>query len=371
MYDAFGIINGSGNHIRVEGLQNYRPIGAFSFLGRYRVIDFPISNLSNSNIDRIQVYVRNNPRSLIEHIGTGRHYNINSKRGKLHILFSSSSSENDIYNTDIAAFAENIESIQKMHHPYVVIAPSYMVFKMDFNELLETHKASGADITLLYHSADNAKEQFLNCDVLNLNRQKGVLSIEKNRGTAKTRNIFMDTYVMKKELFIELIKKAQKISSMYTLPQIVNTECENLDIRGVAHKGYFATITDFKSYYDANVSLIDLKKAQELFDENWPIYTRTNDSCPTHYFDTADVKTSFVSNGCLIEGTVINSVIGRGCIIKKGAVVKNSVLLPDSYIGEDVHVEYQVVDKHARIIHANEVVASGDHPGYVRRGDTL
>ncbi len=104
---------------------------------------------------------------------------------------------------------------------YVVIAPSYMVYTADYSELLQTHIESGADITLLYHSVDNAREAFLNCDILNLNKQKGVESIEKNRGSAQKRNIFMDTYIMKKELFIELIKKGKKISSMYTLPQIV------------------------------------------------------------------------------------------------------------------------------------------------------
>ena len=115
---------------------------------------------------------------------------------------------------------------------------------------------------------------------------------------------------------------------MYTLADIVNASCDELDIRGVSHRGYFASITDFKSYYDANISLIDFKTAQNLFDDEWPIYTRTNDSCPTQYFDTADVKNSVVSNGCLIEGTIENSIIGRGCVIKKGAVIKNSVILP-------------------------------------------
>ena len=113
MAKALGIITSSGTHIRVEGMQKYRPIGAFSFLGRYRVIDFPISNMSNSGIDRIQVYVRRKPRSLAEHLGTGRHYNINSKRGKLQLLFAEHSSENDIYNTDIAYFMENIELIER------------------------------------------------------------------------------------------------------------------------------------------------------------------------------------------------------------------------------------------------------------------
>lgn len=371
MARAFGIVTSSGSHINVGGLQQYRPIGAFSFLGRYRVIDFPISNMSNSGIDRIQVYVKRKPRSLVEHLGTGRHYNINSKRGKLQLMFSQNSSENDVYNTDISAFAENIEFIERMREPYVIIAPSYMVYAANYSELLQAHIDSDADITLLYHSVDNAREAFLNCDILNLNKQKGVESIEKNRGSAQKRNIFMDTYIMKKELFIELIKKGKKISSMYTLPQIVAASLGELDVRGVAHRGYFASVTDFNSYYNANISLIDIKTAEGLFNPDWPIYTKTNDSCPTQYLEGADVKASVISNGCRIEGTIDHSILSRGCIIKKGAVVKNCVILPDVVIGEDTVLENVVVDKHVRISHIKEVKGTPEHPGYVKRGDHL
>lgn len=372
MCNALGIVNFSGSHIHVEGLQDYRPIGAFSFLGRYRVIDFPISNMSNSGIDQIQVYANKQPRSLVEHLGTGRHYNINSKRGNLHMLFSEMNIANPIYDTDIAAYINNLQYIERAHADYVVIAPSYMIYSADFDKLLESHISSEADITLLYHSVDNAREAFLNCDTLNLNKQKGVVSIEKNRGTAKNKNIFMDTYIMKKDLFVDLINKAHKTSSMYTLPQIISSECgEELDIRGIAHRGYFASITDFKSYYDANLSLLDAKTRDGLFSEDWPIYTRTNDSCPTQYFETADVKMSVVSNGCLLEGTIENSVIGRGCIIKNGAVIKNSIILPGAVIGENVHIENQVVDKYAKVIHENEIIGSPENPGYIKREDVL
>lgn len=371
MYKAFGIINSSRRNIFVEGLQDYRPIGAFSFLGRYRVIDFPISNMSNSDIDRIQVYVNNKPRSLVEHLGTGRHYNINSKSGRLEVLFSQSSNKDDIYNTDISAYLENMECIDRMHHPYVVIAPAYMIYSADYSRLIESHIESNADITLLYHSVDDAKENYLNCCFLNLNRQKGVLSIEKNQGSAKSRNIFMDTYIMKKELFVELVNKARKISSMYTLADVVNAECEELDVRGIAHRGYFASITDFKSYYNANMSLIDYKAASELFHEDWPIYTRTNNSCPTHYFDSSVINNAVVSDGCSIEGTVENSIIGRGCTIKKGAVVKNSIILSGTVVGEDVHVINQVVDKHSQLIHVKEICGEQENPGYIKRSDTI
>ena len=371
MAKAFGIVNTSGNHIWVEGMQDFRPIGAFSFLGRYRVVDFAISNMSNSGMDRIQVFAGNNPRSLIEHLGTGRHYNINSKRGKLQILFAQSYSKNDIYNTDISAFFENLDSIQKMKEEYVVIAPSYMVYTVDFGKVMKEHTKSGAHITLLYHPVKDANMNYLNCYFMSLNRQNGVLSITKNRGNEAERDIFMDTYIMKKDLFIELIQKARSLSSMYTLPQIVNIMCEELDIRGYKHEGYFAAITNFKSYYDANMSLVKYENTKELFDEEWPIYTRTNDSCPTQYCEGADVKQSVISNGCVIEGKIENSIIGRGCVIKKGTIIKNSIILPDSRIEEGIHVENYVVGKHSKLIHCKELVADVETPGYVRRGDTL
>ena len=372
MAKAFGIINTSANHIHVEGLQDHRPIGAFSFLGRYRVIDFPVSNMSNSGIDRILVYVSGRKvRSLTEHLGTGRHFNINSKRGKLQLLFSETSSLNNIYNTDIANFLEYIEIIERIRQEYVIIAPCNIVYTQDYDALLQTHIDSGADITLLYHKVDNAREEFLDCDVLNLNRQKGVLSIERNLGNTKDKNIFMDTYVMKKTLFVELVRKAKSLSSMYNLLDVVNISCEELDIRGVAHKGYFADITDFQSYYRANLALLDTKKAADLFVSDWPIYTKTTDSCPTQHYPGASVKNSYIANACQIEGTIENSVIGRSVKIKKGAVVKNCIILAYAEIGEGVHLENLVVDKWARIIHAKEIVSSPDNPGYIKRDDTL
>lgn len=371
MSKAFGIINFAGNHVQVYGMQSYRPVAAFSFLGRYRAIDFPLSNMSNSGIDHIQVYIRRKPQSLTEHIGTGRHYNINSKSGKVQILYADFGMGETIYNNDVAAYLENIEYIQNLRHEYVVIAPSYMIYTMNYDELLKTHIESGADITLPYHIVENAKDHFLNCYAVNLNKQKGVLSIEQNHGNTKNKNISMDTYIMKKDLFLDLLHKARSVSSMYSLADIISASCDDLDIRGVSHHGYFASITDFRSYYDANISLIDFKAARNLFSADWPIYTKTNDSCPTQYFETADVKNSVVSNGSLIEGTIENSVIGRGCVIKKGAVVKNSVVLPGAVIGENVLIDSQVVDKHAKVIHAKEIIADPEHPGYIRRNDTL
>ena len=372
MAKAFGIVISAGSNIKVKGLHDYRPIGAFSFLGRYRVIDFPISNMSNSGIERVQVYTGNNPRSIVEHLGSGRHYNINSKRGNLQMLFNEGSKVNEIYNTNIEAFSENLSFIERQHADYVVIAPSYMVYRQDFAKMLDAHVDSGADVTLLYHRVDTARTAFLNCDVLNLNRQKGVQAIEHNLGNVKDRNIFMDTYVMKKDLLLKLIADAKALSSAYTLTQIINEELGDLDVRGIQHKGYFNAIMDFKDYINANMALLDPAQAADLFlEEGWPIYTRTTDSCPTKYLETATVRNSMISNGCIIEGTVENSIIGRGCRIEKGAVVKNCIVTAYSVIGEDVHIENQVVDKWAQIRHTKEIIADAENPGYIKRSDRL
>ena len=264
MARAFGIINFAGNHIQVEGMQAYRPVGAFSFLGRYRVIDFQISNMSNSGIDHMQVYIRRKPQSLTAHLGTGRHYNINSKRGRLQILYAELGTGFTIYNNDIAAYMENMEYIEKEHYPYVIIAPSYMIYTANYKELLQNHIDSRSRYYTFISFRGYRQGIFPELLYLESEPAEGLLSIDQNHGNAKNRNIFYGYLYYEKELFIELVHKAKKTSSMYTLADIVNASCDELDIRGVSHRGYFASITDFKSYYDANISLIDFKTAQNL-----------------------------------------------------------------------------------------------------------
>lgn len=373
MIKAFGIVNASNGRYHIPGLEDYRPVGAFSFLGRYRIIDFPVSNLSNSDIERIQVYVSQNPRSLAEHLSYGQHYNINAKRGKLQLLFNQDSRLNDIYNTDIAAYMANLEIIERMQQPYVVILPGNMIFKQDFRKVLKVHAESGADVTLLYHKVNNAKVHYRNTSILEMNRQGGVHAISRNDASEDNRNIFMDTYIMKKDIFLDLIHKAAEKSSVYNLSDIINQEADDLDIRGYQHKeAVFAPVYDIRSYYGANMELLDYDYATQLISKDWPIYTQTTDSCPVHYYEGAKVVNSIVANGSAVRGTVENSIIGRGVKIGKGAVVKGSLVLGHSEIGEGVHIENQIVDKWAKIINAKEVIAEDpDYPGYVRRGDTL
>ncbi len=368
---AFGVINSAANYIRVEGLHDYRPIGAFTFLGRFRVIDFPLSNMSNSGFDRIHVYLNSRPRSIVEHIGSGRHYNVNSKRGAIQMMFTQNNGASSIYNTDINAYLENIEQIERMPQDYVVIAPSYMIYKQNYQELLEEHIATGNDITLLYHKVDQAKEFYRACNVITLNKQKGVESITRNMGTAKEKNVSMDTYVMSKDLFVELIKKAKKESSAYSLADMIGIACGELDVRGYQHKGYFAAITSLDDYFRSNMELLDYQTLSDFFKADWPFYTRTTDACPTQYFHGAKVSGSMICNACTIEGTVENSIIGRNVHVGKGAVIRNSILLAYSDIAEGVYIENAVIDKWADIKHVKQISSHTVTPAYVKRNDVL
>ena len=373
MNSAFGIINAFDRPYKVEGLEAHRPVAAFSFIGRYRIIDFVISNMSNSGVNQIKIFTGSNPLPLTEHLGNGIQYNINSKRGHLHVLFSKNNVfAGNIYNTGIMGYLDNLDVIEKMHQEYVIIAPSYMVYTANYDTVMDTHIESGADITMMYHSVDTAREEFLSNYVVTVNTaDKQVTSFELNNGAAKQRNIFMDTYIMKKSLFIDLVQKAKKTSSLYSLHNIISDNLGNFSIKGYAHRGYLASINDFDDYYKSNMRLIDMSTAYELFKPNWTIYTKTNDSAPTIYLDSSDVTDSIISNGCQIEGSVYNSIIGRNCVISKGATVKNCVILGDTRIGENVQIENQVVDKHARIEKVKRIIGDPLYPGYVNRGDRI
>lgn len=373
MANAFGIVTSTPRRVNVYGLQQYRPAGAFSFVGRYRIVDFPISNFTNSGIENIQVYLSGNPRSLVDHLGTGRQYNINSKSGRLQLLFCTHNNHNELYNTDISNYIANMDTLRELHQEYVIVTPCYMVFKENFADLLKQHVESGADVTMLYHKVNNAKDHFLFCRVLDVDKDQKATNLQVNGATRQNQNIFMDTYVMKKELFMKLAEAAAAYSSTFSMSQYLALECQKgeLDIRGVQHKGYFNAIGDLQAYFDANQDMLDLKKASDLFSEDWTIYTRTSDSCPTKIIEGASVSRSMISNGCLIEGTVENSVIGRGVKIGKGAVVRNSIILAYSEIGKDVTVENEVVDKWAKIVRTKELKSSAAEPGYVKKRDLL
>ena len=368
---VLGIVNFEDDSVKIDGLGDYRPVPAVSFMGRYRIIDVILSNMTNSGIDNVHVYCKEKPRNLFDHLGDGSMYNINSKRGKLRILYGEKPFSSPVYNTDIANFMLNMQYIEEDPNPYVLVAPSYFVYNFDFNEAFNAHVESGADITVLYTSTNDAKTKFLSCDVIQMDKEKRILSFEKNRGKSKNRQVSMEAYILSKALFIQLIKQATSVSSLYWFKDILHDQVNELVIKGYGVRGYVACIDSLSAFYKVAMELKNLNNAEALFKEDRPIYTQTNDSSPTRYTSDACVKESIIANGCLIEGTVEGSIIGRNVTIKEGAYVKDSIIMTDAVIDNDAKLEYVVVDKYAIVHHIKKLVGSEDSPVYVKRRDRI
>lgn len=371
MFNALGIIAYNNTNVYVEGLEKYRPIAAFNFIGRYRLVDFPISNMTNSGMFDIDVYVNGNPKVLFEHIGSGRHYNINSKHGHLGLVpvFPDGTRADAV--PDVEMYYENLNDIESDPNDYVIIAPVNFIYKANYSDLLDTHVASGADVSILYQRIDNAKEAFLKCDMLSLNKQKGVLAIEENLGATKVRNLSLGTYIMSKQVFIDLVKKARATSSMYWLKDILNDSCSEMDIRAINYRGHVYPIYDLASYYASNMKMLNDENMKDFSDPNWPIYTRTYDSAPSIYLNDGTTSRTFVSNGCQISGNVHNSIIGRAVKIGKKAKIDGCIILPEAVIGDNANLKNVIVDKGARIIHKKDLEGTEESPLYIGRRETV
>lgn len=367
---VLGIVAMEGDNVRIEGIQNHRPIHTVSFLARYNFIDFPISNFTNSGIDKIHVYIKYKPRTVYEHIGTGNQYNINSKHGKIRVMYGEKEINSKFYNTDIQSYLQNIEFINNERAEYVIVSPSNFSYTQDFREVLDEHMATKADITLLYKEATNCRESFLGCSTLKFIKGNRLVGMDINRGQKSENKISLEAYVMKKELFLELVRKAYSISPIYWLKDVIAESMDELDIRGFGIKsGCYATV-DLRSYYDNSMTLLNVYN-KNLFSEEWPIFTRTSDSAPTIYGKNSKVVNSLVSNGSMIHGEVYNSIIGRDVVVGEGTILEDCIVMSHSHIGKNKRLKGLVIDKYVSIEKIDKIEAEEGDILYINRNDRI
>lgn len=364
--DTLGIVNVNGRNVDFGSeFMPHRGNQVYGFLGRYRLIDFVLSNMSNSGITEYHVYMPSNMRSTIQHVGTGKQYNINSKRGRLRLL-NSSSSINSIYQHDVKAFTDNLHYIQRSNKEYVLLAPSYFVYSQDFNKVMEQHKETGADITVLYKNISDAKDSFIGCDTLKFDNNKRIIGFEENHGKYKNRQISLEAYLLKRSLFVELIQRANKVSSLYWFKEILADVVNDYKVMGYAHRDFVACVNNISSYFKTQIDLIDADIRRLLFKPKWPIHTQTTDTAPTLYGSLAEVRSSLISNGGIIDGDVENSVIDRDVVIEEGVVVKNSIILSGVTIRRGANIENAIIDKETEIKHPIDIKGTPDNPVYIK-----
>lgn len=337
-----GIINLDENDDKITELTRTRPLASVPFAGRYRVIDFILSNMTNAGIENIGIFTKNKSRSLMDHISNGRPWDLHRKRYGLRVF--NFADEDPVYD-DVHNFADNLEFFQYSKQEYVILAPSYMICNIDFREAMNFHEKSNNDITVLYKKVNNADKSFIDCDVLNINEYGRVVSVGENIGYEKEANICMEMFLLRKDLFIELIYDSIKTGRNRKIKKSIYRQLDTLRVYSYEFNGYLCCVNSLHSYYKGNMDLLNVRINAELFHDNAPIYTKSKDESPTKYTKDSEVTNSIISNGCYIEGHVENCVISRRVNINKGAYVKDCIILQNCIIGPNAKLMNIVADK--------------------------
>lgn len=351
-------------------LTETRPLASTSFLGRYAFIDFTLSNFSNSGIDEVGILLKEHPRSLIKHLGFANAWNINTKVGSNAIMYNERFANNPRYNHNLNNIKENEWVLNSSKAKYVVIAPVHFVMSIDYRKVIDAHIENNAEITIVYKQVDNARSHFGGCDILNI-KEGLVKDFKENKGVEDKVNISLETYVISRDKFVQLMKLAEETSAVYSLKDIIEHVTSTEQVRAFEFDGYVRCFDSLAHYKEYSLELLTYKIRQQLFLPNWPIHTITHDTPPTKYGETSDVSNCFVANGAIINGKVDTSIISRKVVISKGAVVTNSIILTDCIVGENAILDNVVVDKSARILRVKDLKGKKDRPLYIKQGDII
>ena len=354
-------------------LTQSRPLGALSFLSRYGLMDFTLSNFSNSEIDRILILTENNVSAVTNHTLQGNVWINNTRTGFLRVLMNEKMIDSPKFNTDVANMLEHYSVIEATRPDYIVVAPSFFLMNVDFREVIATHEASGAEATIVYTKVKNSDKEYLNCDILQVARNGVVDRTKVNTGEEKNQNISLETFVFSREAFDKILQIAKKASAVYGIRKGLNYAINHhrIVVNAYKYEGYVVPILSSMDYVNKSFELLAYANRAKLFSDDWPIYTTTHNTPPALYGPNAKVKNSFIANGSKINGTVENSIISRDVVVEEGAVVKNCILFTLTHVGKNAKLEYVLADKNSKIVEVKELKGNKDKVLYVKQGENV
>ena len=367
--NALGVIFANSYDNLVPELVAERTMASIPFAGRYRMIDFVLSNMANAGVDNVSVIVRKNYHSLMDHLGAGREWDLTRKRGGLNIVPPFAERSIKLYSGRVDALASVLNWLKDQKERYVILSDSNIAMNFDFNKLIEAHVKSGADVTMVYNRGeipDGARTDNYTIRIDN-GRVAELLSNDYRPGV---QNLSMNLYIIERESLIQLVRDASVRGLVYFERDILARNLSLLNVQAYEFDGYVARISDMKSYFDENMRLLQDGSMDALFGPA-PIYTKIRDDNPTRYVAGSSVKNSLLADGCVIEGTVENCVLFRGCQVKKGAVVKNCVLMQDTVVETDCGVEYVVTDKNVHITAGKKLAGTDTFPVFVAKNHSV
>ena len=371
--NALGIIFPNSYDSLVPELVSKRLMASIPFASRYRMIDFLLSSMVNSGIDNISIVLRQNYRSLMDHLGSGREWDLTRKNGGLNIIPPFSEKSINVYSGRVEALANILPLLRSSKEKYVVMADSNVAANIRFSDVIAAHEASGADVTVLYCRTDFSKRasdtrtdsgEFYY--TLQIAEDQRVNEIHINALDVGVQNQSLNIYIVDREFLITQIEDASVRGITYYERDVLLPSLDRILVKGYEFTGYVALISGIKSYFDENMALLKEENADALFAGN-SIYTKVRDDNPTRYTASAQVKNIMAADGCVIEGTVENCVLFRGVKVAKGAVVKNCILMQDTVISENVTAEYLITDKNVTITANQEVKGTSSYPVYISK----
>ncbi len=371
MSNLMGIIFSNIHDSDIPELTQKRTLGSIPFCGRYRLVDFALSNMVNSDVTKVGVITKSNYQSLMDHVGSGKDWDLARRHGGLRMLPPFGVKEsNSLYNSRLEALKNNLGFIEKSTEEYVVMTDCDLVCNMDYDKILHKHIRRNADITLVYSVAEGKEMTSTNSITLSVEDDERVVDMAFNPRTQGNVNLFSNVFILKRTLLLNLVKDAISHNKHHFSAEVIGRNIGSLRVFGHKHEGYLARITSLQNYYDKSMELLEREKMDEVFMNN-NVYTKVRDSAPTKYGAGAVVKNSLIADGCIIEGEVENSILFRGVKVARGAVVKNSILMQDTIISEKALINCIITDKNVVVTDGRQLSGCDVNPFYIRKNSKL
>ena len=365
--EVIGILFAYVHEERVRELTESRVMASIPFGGRYRLVDFTLSNMVNSGVNKVGVITEENYQSLMDHLGSGKAWDLSRKREGLYLLPPFGADPRTMGT--VAALASISRFLRNSHEDYVLLSDCDTVANIDLKAVYAFHDEKGADVTVVYrHGASPDTDRNT---VFTVDPDGTVRDVLVKRGSDPDCNYGIGMMLLRREKLLELVDDCMARNAYDLDRDLLQRHLKDLKICGYEFEGTAYTITSFESYFTANMALMDPKVRSSLFRQDRPIYTKVRDDMPSRYGLEAKVSNSLVADGCVIEGEVENCILFRGVKVGKGCKLKNCVIMQDSVIGEDTRLDYVVVDKQVPFEAGRTMSGHETYPVYVAKGSKV
>lgn len=341
---ALGIVLAGGNSSRMHELSIKRAIAAMPVAGSFRAIDFALSSMSNSRVQRVAVLTQYNSRSLNEHLSSSKWWDFGRKQGGLYVFTPTITADNSYWYRGTAdSIYQNLNFLKNSHEPYVVIASGDGVYKLDYNKVLEYHIAKKADITVVCKKLP-AGSDVSRFGIIKTDSDGRIREFEEKPLVADSNLVSTGIYVIRRRQLIELIEKAAEDNEYDLVKDIFIKYKDAKKEYAYEMDSYWNNISSVESYFSTNMDFLN-KDIRDYFYKEFPnIYSKVDDLPPAKYNAGAVVKNSLVSSGCIVNGNVENSVIFKKVYIGNNCTIKNSIILNDVHIGDNTYIENCIVE---------------------------